>query len=68
MGDNHTKALFEEVQSIKTLMVLQLMAIGYKQKHIAAALKISEATLSRMLPKGISKDIPKVGTKGRKGD
>ena len=46
------------MQSVKKLMMLQLLAVGYKQKQIAAALGISEATLSRMLPKGIAKDGP----------
>jgi transcriptional regulator len=55
---NETSSLLEEMQAVKKLLMLQLLAMGYKQKHIAAALGTSEATLSRMLPKGISKDIP----------
>ena len=53
------KALIEETQAVKKLLMLQLLAMGYKQKHIAAALGVSAATLSRMLPKGFSKDLPK---------
>ena len=59
MIENNTQALIEEMQAIKKLLMLQLLAMGYKQKHIAAALGVSPATLSRMLPKGFSKDIPK---------
>lgn len=59
MIDGDSKALIEEMQAIKKLLMLQLLAMGYKQKHLAAALGVSQATLSRMLPKGFSKDLPK---------
>ncbi len=59
MTNDDSKALIEEMQGVKKLLMLQLLAMGYKQKHIAAALGVSDATLSRMLPKGISKDVPK---------
>ncbi len=59
MPSDDAKTLIEEMQGVKKLMILQLLAMGYKQKHIASALGISEATLSRMLPKGIFKDVPK---------
>jgi DNA-binding Xre family transcriptional regulator len=39
-------------------MMLQVMAMEYKQKQLAAALGVSEATLSRMMPKGFAKDVP----------
>jgi len=29
------------------------LASGYKQKHIAVVLGVSEATMSRMMPKGL---------------
>ena len=59
MIEGDAKALIEEMQAVKKLLMLQLLAMGYKQKHIAAALGVSPATLSRMLPKGFSKDLPK---------
>ena len=62
MTDADAKALVEEVQAVKKLLMLQLLAMGYKQRHIAATLGVSEATLSRMLPKGLSKDLPKKGS------
>jgi DNA-binding transcriptional regulator LsrR (DeoR family) len=34
--------------------------LGRQQKHIAAALGVSDATLSRMLPKGLAKEIAKI--------
>jgi len=63
MNDNQSKALIEEVESVKKLLILQLLAIGYRQKQIASALGVSEATLSRMLPKGLSKEIPQKGAR-----
>ena len=52
-------ALLEEMQAVKKLAVLQLLAVGYRQKQVALTLGVSEATLSRMLPKGLSKDLPR---------
>ena len=60
MTDSDVKKLVDEMESVKKLLMLQLLAMGYKQKHIASVLGISDATLSRMLPKGISKDAAKV--------
>ncbi len=57
MTNTDTQALVEEMQAVKNLLILQLLAMGYKQKHVAGALGISEATLSRMLPKGLTKDL-----------
>lgn len=59
MTDDQAEALVSELQSVKKLMMLQLLTVGYKQKHLAAVLGVSEPTLSRMLPKGITKDLPR---------
>lgn len=67
MTDGDAKMLIEEMQSVKKLLMLQLLATGYKQKHIAAALGVSEATLSRMLPKGITKEVPRKSAPGSLG-
>ncbi len=67
MTDHNAKALVEEMQAVKKLLILQLLAMGYKQKQIASALGISDATFSRMLPKGFSKDLPKKGAGGLPG-
>jgi len=50
----------EELRSVKMLLILQALATGCQQKHIAAALGVSDATLSRMLPKGFAKKITKI--------
>ena len=51
------EAILDELGAIKKLLILQLLASGYRQKQVAATLGVSEPTLSRMLPKGIAKDL-----------
>jgi DNA-binding transcriptional regulator LsrR (DeoR family) len=58
--DNNNSSLADELRAVKMLLILQALASGYQQKHIAAALGVSEATLSRMLPKGFAKNITKI--------
>lgn len=57
MAQSTEGSVVEELAAIKKLLMLQLLATGYKQKHLAATLGVSEATLSRMLPKGIQKEL-----------
>ena len=49
--------LAEEMRAIKRLLILQLLEGGTSQGRIAAMLEISPATMSRMMPKGLSKSI-----------
>ena len=58
--DTPSGETLDELRSIKMLLILQALASGCQQKHIAAALSVSEATLSRMLPKGFAKEIAKI--------
>ena len=44
----------KELRDLKMLMILQLLNAGVKQRQIAAALGVSEATVSRLLPKGLN--------------
>lgn len=53
-------SVMHELRSVKMLLILQAMAMGCQQKHVAAALGVSEATLSRMLPKGFAKEMTKI--------
>lgn len=46
-----------DLKAIKMLLILQLLRSGVRQSQIAAMLGISDATMSRMLPKGISKSV-----------
>lgn len=59
MNEKDLKLLVEEFQSLKRLFILQLLGQGFKQRQIAAMLGISEATMSRMIPKGLTKGIAK---------
>ena len=54
--------LLDELRALKLLMVLQLLRVGVRQGQIAAMLGISDATMSRMLPKGIAKSVLKGGS------
>jgi DNA-binding transcriptional regulator LsrR (DeoR family) len=53
--------LLDELRALKMLLILQLLRQGVKQGQIAAMLGVSEATMSRMLPKGIAKSVSKGG-------
>lgn len=52
-----TDDLLSEIRALKMLMILQLLRQGVKQGQIAATLGISEATMSRMLPKGTASAV-----------
>lgn len=64
MNDKDSKALLEEMQAIKKLLILQLLGNGFKQKQIAAMLGISEPTMSRLMPPNASKLAITSGKKG----
>jgi predicted transcriptional regulator len=46
-----------ELRDIKRLLILQLLEGGSTQARIASMLEISPATMSRMMPKGVSKGL-----------
>ena len=50
-----TDELAAEVRAVKKLLILQLLRSGATQSQIAAILGVSDATMSRMLPKGTAK-------------
>lgn len=58
MNDQDAKALIKEMRDVKMLLILQMLNAGVRQRQLATALGVSEATMSRMLPKGL---IPKSG-------
>lgn len=60
MASGEPSELLNEIKDVKMLLILQALASGCQQKHIAAALGVSDATLSRMLPKGLGKELAKV--------
>lgn len=54
-----TDDVLGELRALKMLMILQLLRQGVKQSQIAAMLGVSEATMSRMLPKGTARNALK---------
>lgn len=60
MASGEPSELLNEIKDVKMLLILQALASGCQQKHVAAALGVSDATLSRMLPKGLGKELAKV--------
>lgn len=57
MKDEDIKTLLQEVQWARKLLMLQALGAGYKQKDLAAILGVSDATMSRMMPKGFAKKM-----------
>jgi DNA-binding Xre family transcriptional regulator len=57
MNDDDMKALVQEMQWVRKLLMVQMLKSGCKQKHLASALGVSNATLNRMMPKGLVKEI-----------
>jgi DNA-binding transcriptional regulator YdaS (Cro superfamily) len=55
--NDELKTLVQEMTWVRKLLMLQALAVGYKQKQLAATLGVSEATLSRMIPKSVSRPI-----------
>jgi len=64
MIDQDAKALIKEMRDVKMLLILQMLNAGVRQRQIATALGISEATMSRMLPKGLTGKGTKAATGG----
>lgn len=60
MENTTFESLTVEMRSVKMLLILQALALGCQQKHVATALGISDATLSRMFPKGFAKEMAKI--------
>jgi DNA-binding transcriptional regulator LsrR (DeoR family) len=56
-----TEELTAEVRAVKKLLILQLLRSGATQSQIAAMLGVSDATMSRMLPKGAAKSAKATG-------
>ena len=61
MADSNSE-MASELKSVKMLLILQLLRSGVRQSQIAAMLSVSDATMSRMLPKGISKSVSRKGS------
>lgn len=53
MSDEIATALLGEMRAVKMLLMLQLLKSGVSQKQVGLMLGVSEATVSRMIPKGL---------------
>jgi predicted transcriptional regulator len=51
MDSSEVGLLVAEMEAVKKLLILQLVKQGVRQKDIAQVLGVSEATLSRMMPR-----------------
>ncbi len=51
MDKKQADDLISEMRAIKKLLILQLLKAEVPQKQIASMLEVSEATMSRMIPK-----------------
>lgn len=60
--------LLEEIRAVKMMLILTALAQGCQQKHVAAALGVSDATLSRMFPKGFAREIGKIADRRSAND
>lgn len=58
--DRQLARISEQLEELKRLMVVQLLASGVQSAHIAKALGIHQSGLSRMLP---VRDIQKAAAK-----
>lgn len=55
MSKKQADELIVEIRAVKKLLILQLLAAEVSQRQIAAMLEISEATMSRMIPRTVGK-------------
>lgn len=63
MVPNTNDELVKEIRAVKLVLILNALALGCQQKHVALALGVSDATLSRMFPKGFANEIGKIANR-----
>lgn len=54
MDKKQADELIAEIRAVKKLLILQLLKAEVPQKQIASMLEVSEATMSRMVPRAAS--------------
>ncbi len=52
MGDKHLEQISKDLEAIKKLLVFKLISEGHSQSKVAAAIGVSQASISRMFAKG----------------
>jgi len=60
MEAKQAEKIISELEALKMLAVLDLVSRGFKQSQLAAAIGVSDATLSTMFPKGLLKEAKKL--------
>jgi DNA-binding transcriptional regulator LsrR (DeoR family) len=55
MTEEQADRIIKELEMLRKLRLLELFDKGYSQAQLAQALGVSQPTISRMLPKGLSK-------------
>jgi len=55
--ESKSDPVLTELAAIKQLLIMALLRDGVQQSHIATALGVSNATMSRAFPKGFAKMI-----------
>ena len=55
MDNDKADTIIKELEMLRKLKILELIDRGYSQSQIAQTLGVSQPTISRMFPKGISK-------------
>ena len=55
MTEQHAEAILKELEFLRKLKVFELIEMGYSQSQLAQILGVSQPTISRMMPKMISK-------------
>ncbi|PLP59490.1 hypothetical protein CYK37_09205 [Mesorhizobium loti] len=67
MDKKQAEELIGEIRAVKKLLILQLLKAEISQRQIASMLEVSEATMSRMIPKGTMGKIGKAKATNHKG-
>jgi predicted DNA-binding protein (UPF0251 family) len=62
MDAKQADKIVAELEALKLLAVLDLVSKGFKQSQIAAAIGVSDTTLSTMFPKGLLKEAKKLSS------
>lgn len=55
MTNDQAEQILKELEMLRKLKILELSDKGYSQAQLAQALGVSQATISRMFPKGTGK-------------
>jgi predicted transcriptional regulator len=53
MEKQDAEQIIETLESIKKLLILEILDKGYSQKQVAMTLGVGQATVSRMFPKAV---------------